>query len=143
MFPERKRWFLDDSRGSPRSKGATRRRSTCRHGQARTGKIAKAIGQKCEQPWGNQGFGTERTGFEQPAKSLGNTGVPKRGDAKSDPRRKTGNALVTHADSKIGQCLTPLVQKTGLPNSYRFLRRLDGTSSSNSSAEKYASTSRA
>jgi hypothetical protein len=25
---------------------------------------SKAIGQKCEKPWGNQGFGTERTGTE-------------------------------------------------------------------------------
>ena len=32
---------------------------------------SKAIGQKCEKPWENQGFAAERTGLEQPAKSLG------------------------------------------------------------------------
>jgi hypothetical protein len=32
---------------------------------------SKAIGQKCEKPWENQGFAAERTGTEQPAKSLG------------------------------------------------------------------------
>jgi hypothetical protein len=32
---------------------------------------AKGTGQKCEKPWENQGFLAERTGTEQPAKSLG------------------------------------------------------------------------
>jgi hypothetical protein len=39
----------------------TRRRSTCRHGHAWTCRKAKAIGQKCEKPWENQGFAAERT----------------------------------------------------------------------------------
>jgi hypothetical protein len=38
---------------------------------------SKAIGQKCEKPWENQGFAAERTGTEQPTNSLGKTGVPK------------------------------------------------------------------
>jgi hypothetical protein len=38
---------------------------------------AKAIGQKCEKPWENQGFAAERTGTEQPTNSLGKTGVLK------------------------------------------------------------------
>jgi hypothetical protein len=38
--------------------------STCRHGRARTGMKAKAIGQKCEKPWENQGLPAERTGTE-------------------------------------------------------------------------------
>ena len=42
----------------------TRRRSTCRHGHAWIGRKAKVIGQKCEKPWGNQGFLAERTGTE-------------------------------------------------------------------------------
>jgi len=42
----------------------TRRRSTCRHGHAWIGRKAKAIGQKCEKPWENQGFLAERTGTE-------------------------------------------------------------------------------
>jgi hypothetical protein len=32
---------------------------------------AKGTGQKCEKPWKNPGFTAERTGTEQPAKSLG------------------------------------------------------------------------
>lgn len=49
----------------------TGRRSTCRHGHAWIGRIAKAIGHICEKHWGNQGLGTERTGREQPTKSMG------------------------------------------------------------------------
>jgi hypothetical protein len=32
---------------------------------------SKAIGQKCEKPWENQGFAAERTGTEQPTNPLG------------------------------------------------------------------------
>ena len=42
----------------------TRRRSMCKHARAWTCRKAKAIGQICEKPWGNQGFAAERTGFE-------------------------------------------------------------------------------
>jgi hypothetical protein len=37
---------------------------------------AKAIGPICEKPWENQGFTAERTGFEQPGKSLGKSKFP-------------------------------------------------------------------
>jgi hypothetical protein len=36
----------------------------CKHARAWTCRKAKAIGQKCEKPWGNQGFAAERTGTE-------------------------------------------------------------------------------
>ena len=49
----------------------TRRRSMCKHARAWTCRKAKATGQICEKPWENQGFAAERTGTEQPAKSLG------------------------------------------------------------------------
>ena len=55
----------------------TRRRSMCKHARAWTCRKAKAIGQKCEKSWGTQGFGTERTGTEQPTSSLRKVGVPK------------------------------------------------------------------
>ena len=43
----------------------------CKHARAWTCRKAKAIGQICEKPWENQGFGAERTGAEQAANSLG------------------------------------------------------------------------
>jgi hypothetical protein len=36
----------------------------CKHARAWTCRKAKAIGQKCEKPWENQGFAAERTGTE-------------------------------------------------------------------------------
>ena len=42
----------------------TRRRSMCKHARAWTCRKAKAIGQKCEKLWENQGFAVERTGTE-------------------------------------------------------------------------------
>jgi hypothetical protein len=49
---------------------------------------AKGTGQKCEKSWENQGFLAERTGFEQPAKSLGTARFSTPRDAKYDARRK-------------------------------------------------------
>jgi hypothetical protein len=86
MFSLEKRGFGDDSGDSlddsPGAKAAHKTvistgGSTCRHGHAWIGRKAKAIGQKCEKPWENQGFLAERTGTEQPTNSLGKTGVPK------------------------------------------------------------------
>ena len=48
---------------------------------------SKAIGQKCEKPWENQGFAAERTGTEQPTNSLGNSHFDTTRDAKYDARR--------------------------------------------------------
>jgi hypothetical protein len=48
---------------------------------------SKAIGQKCEKPWENQGFAAERTGTEQPTNPLGNSHFDTTRDAKYDARR--------------------------------------------------------
>ena len=48
----------------------------------------KQLARNCEKPWGNQGFGAERTGFEQPAKSLGTARFVTPLDAKYDARKK-------------------------------------------------------
>ena len=49
---------------------------------------AKGTGQKCEKPCENQGFLAERTGFEQPGKSLGTARFITPRDAKYDARKK-------------------------------------------------------
>jgi hypothetical protein len=57
--------YFDDSRDSNcNAAGAM-------HRVAWALQTAKGIGQKCKKPWENQGFTAERTGTEQPAKSLG------------------------------------------------------------------------
>lgn len=48
---------------------------------------SKAIGQKCEKPWENQGFAAKRTGLEQPTNSLGKTHFLITRDAKYEVRR--------------------------------------------------------
>ena len=59
----------------------------CKHARAWTCRKAKAIGQKCEKPWENQGFAAERTGTEQPTNPLGNSHFDTTRDAKYDARR--------------------------------------------------------
>lgn len=56
------------------SLGGCATHKTTQHVQAWCNKKAKGTGQKCQKPWGNQGFAAERTGFEQIASSLGNLG---------------------------------------------------------------------
>ena len=69
----------------------TRRRSTCRHGHAWIGRKAKAIGPICEKPWENHGFLAERTGFEQPAKSLGKSKF--KNEAAQNPTRAAKHSV--------------------------------------------------
>jgi hypothetical protein len=80
----------------------TRRRSMCKHARAWTCRKAKAIGQKCEKPWENQGFAAERTGTEQLAKSLGKSKF--RNEAAQNPTRaekQTAHRLRTSNGSRI------------------------------------------
>jgi len=55
---------------------------------------AKGTGQKCEKPWENQGFAADRTGTEQPAKSLGK---PKfQNEAAQNPTRAAKHVVRWH-----------------------------------------------
>jgi hypothetical protein len=49
------------------------------------------LGQKCEKPWENQGFLAERTGFEQPAKSLGKSKF--KNEAAQNPTRAAKHSV--------------------------------------------------